>query len=754
MNARDEKHYRPRRFTPDDKKKKRERKRSRRTEQSETPANGVSLSSASPQPQADFENKQNSVAFSSDNFDVDGFSPQPVAEKIEAMQEEHRNRRAEPVESEPSQAAPSADEEIIRLKIPPKAEVSSIPAPESKEKTPVPPVPTVPTVPTESSAETENSQDDETSRPVEAKAKRKDLSEIDEKGILKFVMVGDSELSPQEQTVRQKSPDKRSESTSIKVVVVESLENDDLDEEVDVQEKNQTEVNETENRTETNQSEESQPEEHTVDESIPQKSKQEETSMMENEKKINETPAAEQSSDQDATSEPADKKLVKEEADQPLSAPDVQAAAVLPTESGEGFDYIVPSDTYKQRKKHFHKSHHHSSHSSESTSSSDRKDLTDSDADYVFATPKKYKKRKSRRKSAFSKLSRWKKVLIIVISVLLALIIALGGTYFALHEIGRNSLKNGEVDIVLPTQDEVGNDIIPVDNTGRIITYDGVSYELNEDLISLTFIGVDDGNGSAAGMQMSDAIYILAIDVKTGKVKVLGVSRDTMTDVDLYSEEGSFIETKRMQMSFCYAYGNEKVTGGKNTNTSLKRLFFGLPFENYFAIDMDALITLNDAVGGVTLTSSMTFVSPEDGRTIAEGETVTLHGKEAERYVRSRDTSRLDSNINRMQRQQEYIRAFAQSIIPAVKSDVSVVSKLYSAITDNSDTTLDLPKITYMATTAATKLRNASDIEYLTLKGTVTEGEYAELNVSNQDAIRTMLDVFYKPLATIPESIQ
>ncbi|MBR1533963.1 MAG: LCP family protein, partial [Ruminococcus sp.] len=278
-------------------------------------------------------------------------------------------------------------------------------------------------------------------------------------------------------------------------------------------------------------------------------------------------------------------------------------------------------------------------------------------------------------------------------------------------------------------------------------------YELNDDIVSLTFIGADAGDGDNSHLQMADAIYILALDTKTGGVKILGISRDTMADVDLYSDEGKFIDTERLQMAFSYAYGSDTVTGGRNTATSLSRLFYGLPFNDYFAINMNALITLNDTIGGVTLTSSMTFRSPIDGRTISEGETVTRHGKEADYYVRHRDTERLDSNNDRMQRQQEYIRAFIGSVIPAAKKDISVVSNLYNEIQVNSDSTLDLSKMTYLASTAVSKLNSATDIEYLSLRGEITEGEFAEMNVDNKTTIRTMLDVFYKPLADVPKNI-
>lgn len=445
--------------------------------------------------------------------------------------------------------------------------------------------------------------------------------------------------------------------------------------------------------------------------------------------------------------------------------------SILQATQGDVFDYVIPPARRRKKRKH----HKKGKSKGKSGGSSSEPAEDGSDVEYILVSHRrrsshkhKHKHRhhhrhKHRRRGArgrrkrktWKQLPRWKRALIMIPIVLLALIVVLTGAVFIMSEIGRNSLKPGDVSISVPSQDESGNDVVLVDKSGRVITYDGVTYELNEDLITVPFIGVDEGVGNDnEKLEMADAIYIFTFDTKAGKSKILSISRDTMTDVDRYTEDGEFIDARRMQISFSYAFGNKKVPGGKNTDASLSRLFYGLPFKDYFAINMNALITLNDAIGGVTLTSSVTFVSPEDGRTIKEGETVTLHGKEADYYVRHRDTEKLDSNNARMQRQQEYIRAFLGSILPAVRKDLSVISKLNRAIGDNSETTLTAAKIVYIGSSAALKIGQETDIEYLSLKGTITAGQYAELNVTNKDTIRTMLDVFYKPLATVPEGIK
>jgi LCP family protein required for cell wall assembly len=360
--------------------------------------------------------------------------------------------------------------------------------------------------------------------------------------------------------------------------------------------------------------------------------------------------------------------------------------------------------------------------------------------DFVFATPKKKKKHKK-------KMALWLKILIIVVSVILALAIAVTATYFIMKEAGRKAMHNyDDIDISIPIKDESGKEAAGIMDKGRTIKYGGKTYRLNEDIMTVTFIGYNEDEVGESNNYMADAIYIAAIDDHTGKTTILGVSRDTMLDVDIFSADGKYINTEKTQLSYAYSYGNNQVPGGKNVNTSLTRLLFGLPINNYFAIDMASLEELNDAIGGVTLTSKMTFVSKETGQTVNEGDKVTLTGDDVITYVRSRDLTDLKSNNTRMDRQQQYIMAFLQSIVPAAKKDLSTVTKLYGVVSDNADTNLDLPKVTYLSTAALTKLRKASDIEYVRLTGKIKAGEHAEMYLEDKATLETMLKVFYTPV--------
>lgn len=347
------------------------------------------------------------------------------------------------------------------------------------------------------------------------------------------------------------------------------------------------------------------------------------------------------------------------------------------------------------------------------------------------------------------KKKKWKGVLIAAVAIPLAIVIALVGTFFVMREIGRNNVHaNKQFELTLPTHSSDKNEVAFGDRYGRIINYKGDSYVFNNDIAALTLIGVDNGHGPDKDLKMADAIYVLAINTKNGKVKILNISRDIITDVNIYSQEGGFIGTERTQIAYSNAYSEKGSTGGYNTNTSVSRLMFGLPMENYFEINLNGVTALNDAVGGVKVTSALTFTSPEDGRTINEGEEVTLHGREAEYYVRRRDITELESNNDRMQRQQEYIMSFLGSIIPEAKKNPGIIPDLYSAIKQNSETSLKASELIYFASSAIANIHSLSDIEIVKFDGEITKGINAEMHVSDDEILSKMLDIFYVPLGT------
>ena len=358
--------------------------------------------------------------------------------------------------------------------------------------------------------------------------------------------------------------------------------------------------------------------------------------------------------------------------------------------------------------------------------------------DFCFAKPYNSKKDKKKRKL---------KTLSIVIGSIAAVLVLIVSTIGIFSLIGRNSMHNyKDMNIEFPS--DILESLDSIDNSGKTIVYKGSTYHFNEKVATVTFMGIDTkdfehpdravGEGGQA-----DAIYIGVIDTSTNKLTLLGVSRDTMVDVNVYNKDGKFVNTENMQICLSYAYGDGAHTSCENTLVSLERLFYSLQYDTYFSFDTRALEALTDAVGGVTVTALSEFYSDSQKRTIKEGEEITLYGKDATMYTRSRNINKLDSNNDRMARQNQFIKAFIAKIWDSVKSDPKTVLSLYNIVAENSTTNLTPPKMVYLATKAISGLESYTDINYVNLKGEVKKGEYAEFYPDEEALMETLLDLFY-----------
>lgn len=279
-------------------------------------------------------------------------------------------------------------------------------------------------------------------------------------------------------------------------------------------------------------------------------------------------------------------------------------------------------------------------------------------------------------------------------------------------------------------------------NKGQTVTYNGKTYAFNPYITSILFMGVDKDNFSlednirGTGGQ-ADAIYLLVYNSSTGKIRIISFSRDTMVDINQYTESGKYAGVKRTQLCLAYAYGDGKELSAKNVVISLQRIIFNIPINSYFAMDLSAIKVLNNDIGGVTLTSLDTF-GP-----FTKGETITLIGEQAETYIRTRDITILDSNIDRIERQKQYLTAFANQLIPAVQKDFSIPLDLYNDTKDYAITNLDTSKITYLASSIATSY-NGLDI--VNVPGTITSGEEdgkAQFTPDTEKLYELILETFY-----------
>ncbi len=357
--------------------------------------------------------------------------------------------------------------------------------------------------------------------------------------------------------------------------------------------------------------------------------------------------------------------------------------------------------------------------------------------DYVYIMPKK-----KRRRTKYKRKKKIQKILLIILISILSLAILSVGTVLVLNQIGKNQLlDSSNIDIQPPS--EVQDDAV-IEDQGRTIDYKGSTYKYNEDLTNILFMGIDDdileSEGELEGGGQADSIFLVSLDTNTGANNVLAISRDTMEDINIYSNSGEYVGVENEQIALAYAYGDGGKTSCENMVTAVGRLMYGVPINSYFSFELEAIAIVNDAVGGVTVTVDEDVVFST--RTVYAGETVTLTGSEAESYVAGRDIRELDSNVDRMSRQIKYVESFAQAAVQMTMSDLTFPLTLYNTLDDYMYTNLNVSRVSYLATNFIQKGNTGIKVE--TIEGEVNQGEkYAEFYPDEEKLFEQMLDIFY-----------
>ena len=154
---------------------------------------------------------------------------------------------------------------------------------------------------------------------------------------------------------------------------------------------------------------------------------------------------------------------------------------------------------------------------------------------------------------------------------------------------------------------------------------------------------------------------------------------------------------------------------------------------------MDAIPIINDSVGGVTVTIEDDFsnIDPD----FVKGETITLHGDQAETYVRSRRSVVNDpTNINRMGRQRTYMSALLPMLGQKTSNDSNFALKLFDKISPYMVTDCTVDQLTsYIEQFSGYTLD-----KIVTPEGKSVEGEqFMEFYVDESKLRTLVIDLFY-----------
>ena len=222
------------------------------------------------------------------------------------------------------------------------------------------------------------------------------------------------------------------------------------------------------------------------------------------------------------------------------------------------------------------------------------------DTPVVFSNKGSGKKRRVHHKKSKKKMKRWKKVLLSVICTLLGLIVVFVGTVALMYYNGGNELTKTDYVISAPQN-------VEVQNNGQFVVYNGVTYKYNDNMTSILLMGIDqrelEGEKTIGQAGQADVNILLAIDTDTGKMTMINISRDIMTEVTEYSAGGAYVGMETMQLCLAYSFGDGKETSCNNQVSTVKRIFYNIPINSYFSLDLDGIAAINDSVGGVDVVS-------------------------------------------------------------------------------------------------------------------------------------------------------
>lgn len=278
------------------------------------------------------------------------------------------------------------------------------------------------------------------------------------------------------------------------------------------------------------------------------------------------------------------------------------------------------------------------------------------------------------------------------------------------------------------------------------VKYQDTIYAYKEDILTFLIMGIDKNSdvkeeteGTNGGQ--ADALFLAVMDPREKAIKVIGINRNTMTDIDVFNEEGAYMTTVSAQIAVQHGFGDGMEESCERQVKAVRKLFYNLPIHGYAAINMSAIPTINDAVGGVQITVLEDLTKRD--KSLVEGETVHLMGESAFWYVKYRDTNEFGSADRRLDRQKQYLKEFIGAAKRAIKKDPTAAIDLYRAVAGQMVTNISIDEVAYL-TPLLTEYQFGFDNFYMPEGETVMGDQFEEFYVNENALYELILNVFYE----------
>lgn len=257
-------------------------------------------------------------------------------------------------------------------------------------------------------------------------------------------------------------------------------------------------------------------------------------------------------------------------------------------------------------------------------------------------------------------------------------------------------------------------------------------YVFNESIVNVLLIGVDstgvmETSATYGNQARADNIDLISFDTVNKSIKILPISRDTITDVTKFSAKGYDVGTIRTHLGFAYSFGNGGNESSMNVCDAVSNLLFGTEVYKYITTNLDSIAYANDLIGGVTVLVPNDDLKAKYPELVA-GSEVELTKDNVADFLRYRDPDKDGSNVGRMERQQAFLEAYVKKLETMTEED-------YKDMWDRLSS--DKSKIR----------TNISENMFLSLLEDLREYKYDpltdNLSIEGEDMVEDGYDVFY-----------
>jgi len=216
----------------------------------------------------------------------------------------------------------------------------------------------------------------------------------------------------------------------------------------------------------------------------------------------------------------------------------------------------------------------------------------------------------------------------------------------------------------------------------KTVTKDNVGYFPRQDITTFLVMGIDQtGPVTDSGFHRnngeSDVVMLAIFDEKNETYSILALNRDTMLEMPAIGIGGKKAGTYYGQLALSHTFGGGMQDSCENTRETVSALLKGIDIDYYVALNMDAIVLVNDAVGGVKVNVVDDFSAVDASLTMGE---VVLNSEQAYHFVQSRQGVGDQLNISRMERQKEYIKGLIEALKSKMEDSETFIVNTYTDV--------------------------------------------------------------------------